>query len=359
MSTKKIKKNILQNQILYVGMDVHKTTWTITVMKNKAVFMKKTIDSKVDVLLKVLKRKFPGADFKFAYEAGFSGFGLQRKLNKLGYECVVVNPPDIPSNQKQEVYKDDAIDSKTLAYQLELGSLESIYIPTKKEEGLKNLYRYRVSLKKKQVRVKNQTKAMLFKCGVDIPEDKKNKKWSKSYIRWLETIEFDSPGNQIVFNGYIEEIKWLDKKLRSLWKKVKNYITSDTYLNRTFQLLCSVPGIGPLTAFALLAELYNMDRFGNEDKLCCYVGLIPMTESSGEKEKSKGITFRQKKHLRCILIEASWIAIRTDPVLMDCFLRHCKNMKKSKAIIRVAKKLLRRIKRVWQTREEYVTGVVE
>ena len=80
---------------------------------------------------------------------------------------------------------------------------------------------------------------------------------------------------------------------------------------------------------------------------------------SGDRENVLGLTNRAGHQLREKLIEASWTAIRLDPAMTLAFNEYCKRMKKNKAIIKIAKKLLNRIRFVMKNQTEYVTAVVK
>jgi transposase len=81
--------------------------------------------------------------------------------------------------------------------------------------------------------------------------------------------------------------------------------------------------------------------------------------SSGDHTITTRIAKRRNKYLRHLLIEASWVAVRKDPALLESFDRLIKRMKKQDAIIRIAKKLLNRIRYVWENNKPYVLGVIE
>jgi transposase len=123
-------------------------------------------------------------------------------------------------------------------------------------------------------------------------------------------------------------------------------------------LLKTVPGIGSLGAMVLLTELYDISRFGSLDKLSSYVGLIPDTDSSGEKERQGGITKRRNVILRSLLIEAAWVAAAKDLALMMVFHRLCLRMRKTKAIVHIARKLLNRVRYVFKNQKPYVLAIV-
>jgi hypothetical protein len=68
---------------------------------------------------------------------------------------------------------------------------------------------------------------------------------------------------------------------------------------------------------------------------------------------------QHNKYLRNLLIEAAWIAVRKDPALTSGFNGYLKRMSKQEAIIRIAKKLLNRVRTVWKEKKEYVCSVVK
>ncbi|WP_459878409.1 transposase [Desulfothermus naphthae] len=126
-----------------------------------------------------------------------------------------------------------------------------------------------------------------------------------------------------------------------------------------FYLLKTVPGIGSKIAFIILSEIIDMKRFKNFDQLKSYVGLTPSVYSSGDTHYEYGLTYRKNSRLKYALIEASWVAIRKDPALLESYNKLITRMKKQQAIIRIAKKLLSRIRHVWLNKQPYVTGIVE
>jgi transposase len=147
------------------------------------------------------------------------------------------------------------------------------------------------------------------------------------------------------------------KIIADITRSIRTLANSDEY-NQNVRLLKTVPGIRTLTAMTLLTELYEISRFKTLDKLCSYVGLIPDTNSSGETDLNTGITNRRNAQLRGILIESSWVAVRKDPALLMTFNMLSKKMPKTNAIIRIARKLLNRIRYVLKNKQEHVTAIV-
>lgn len=140
----------------------------------------------------------------------------------------------------------------------------------------------------------------------------------------------------------------IDKQIREL-SKTKRY-------SKNVSLLLSVPSIGVLTAMIILTEIGDIRRFKTLDQLCSYVGLIPNTKSSGEKEKVGKNTKRGNHYIKSKIIECAWTSVRKDPGLLLSYKSLCCRMKGNEAIIRIAKKLLSRIRYILINQEEYVTG---
>lgn len=127
---------------------------------------------------------------------------------------------------------------------------------------------------------------------------------------------------------------------------------------RESELLVSVPGVGPTVSALFLLEIGDVRRFGPFDRLNDFVGFCPDTDSSGETQRDTGITTRRHKQLRTALIQAAWEAKRNDPALLETYLKLIKRMPDNKAIVRIARKLLRRMRAVLISGVPYQKGVI-
>jgi transposase len=107
-----------------------------------------------------------------------------------------------------------------------------------------------------------------------------------------------------------------------------------------------------------LTELIDIRRFKNLDHLSSYVGLVPGEHSSGEKHITTELDHRGNQVLRSLLIENSWAALRKDPALMMKYTELTKRMTGNRAIIRISRKLLNRIRYVLINEKEYEIGKV-
>jgi transposase len=355
---KKIIKLTFEGQQIYVGMDVHKKSWSISIFTEEFEHKTFTQPPDVDTLVNYLKRNFPGASYKVVYEAGYSGFWIHDRLQEHGVQCLVVNPADVPTKDKERTRKTDRVDCRKLARSLRSGEIEGIYVPSRPKVEDRSLIRTRHSMVRKQTRCKNQIKSILHFYGIQIPEQLANSHWSKRFIAWIEAIRMERASGNFALKVHLEELNNMRKIIADITRGIRILAGSEEY-RQNVRLLKTVPGISTLTAMTLLTELYEISRFKNLDKLCSYVGLIPDTDSSGETDRKTGITSRRNAQLRGILIESSWVAVRKDPALLMTFNMLSKKMPKTNAIVRIARKLLNRIRYVLKNQQEYALAVVQ
>jgi transposase len=358
LAMNKSNKLDFTGQPIYIGLDVHKKSWSVSIFTQHCEHKTFTQPPEVDKLAYYLGRNFPGAQYYSVYEAGFSGFWIHDQLRAKGIECIVVNPADVPTRDKERTKKRDPVDCRKLARSLRSGEIEGIYVPSRGKLEDRSLIRTRQSMVRKQTRCKNQIKAILFFYGVVIPEEREMGHWSRRFIRWIERIRMERTSGDIALKAHLEELSHLRQLIASLNRAILRLAKTEEYRSLV-RLLKSVPGISTLTAMILLSELGEVTRFPSLDELSCYVGLIPDTQKSGEKEYVGGMTQRRHSQLRWLLIEASWVAVRKDPALLMAFQEYCKRMRKTKAIVKIARKLLNRIRYVLKNQAEYVPCVIE
>lgn len=333
-------------QSIYVGIDVHVKSWKIAIQTEAMSYKRFSQNPDPTLLVNYLHTHFPGATYHAVYEAGYCGFWIHQALEQAGINCMVVNPGDVATKDKERVRKTDRVDASKLARELRSGNLEAIYVPSIRALSDRNLVRLRRDQVKKQTRIKNQIKALLRFHGTKIPPRFDGRHWSRPFLNWLEQLRGDESGlgysSRETLGYRLQELGQVRARVLELTKAIGRLARTDRYRQRV-ELLVSLPGISTLSAMIWLSELVDIKRFKSLDKLASYVGLTPSTQSSGEKERNGGLTRRRQAMLRHILIESAWVAARNDPHLAANFAKLCAQMIKTKAIIRVARKQLARI----------------
>jgi transposase len=353
----KIKQLSFEGQTIFCGIDVHKKSWRVNVRNNEFELEDYSQDPCEETLLNHLRKRYPAAKYQVAYEAGFCGFGIQRSLEKSGLNCIVINPADVPSSDKDKKRKNDKIDARKIGRELSNGTLHGIYVPVLEMEHVRTLVRQRGRLVKDQTRCKNRIWHLLIFSGLKLDPDKAKQYWSSRFMETLQQIPCETQWLRYALDIAIEEYLQVRKLLSQTTKQVRLLSKQASFV--TIQkLLQSIPGIGIVNAMTIMTELQDMRRFKTLDKLCSYAGIVPDTASSGDNEKVRGITHRNNSYLRTAIVESSWVIIRKDPAMLMLFNKYCTKMNSNKAIIKIARHLLSRIKYVWANQVEYEIGIV-
>lgn len=346
------------NQPFFIGIDVHKKNWTVTIRSAGVVLRTMSMNPSAEQLGKYMQRNYPGGEYRSVYEAGFCGYWVHRALEKNGINNTIAAPTEIPTSSKEKNEKRDPVDSRKLARELENGTLKGIYIPGQFQQELRSLIRLRYQIIKSQSILKNQIKSYLNFYGHKLPGNYQCRHWSREFIKKIQRLEFSYPIGKKQLEIYLEELLNKRLELTELTKAIRGYI-KEYKLTEIILLLCSIPGVGFTTAVTLYTEIIEIKRFRRFDNLASYSGLVPSVRGSGDKQRILGIKLHHNKYIRQLLIESAWISIRKDPALMLCYSDYIKRMSKQEAIIRIAKKLLSRLSYVWRSSNKYVLSVAK
>jgi len=358
MNSSKYKNISFDDAHFFIGIDTHLKNWRVTIRLNHIELKTYSANPSPEELLKYLYKNYPGGSFHIVYEAGFCGFWPARKFKQLGIDCIVVNPADVPTSNKEKVNKNDPIDSRKLARELENKSLKAIYIPDIFHEELRDLMRLRGRIVQSQTRIKNRIKALLYTKGIDIPLNfSKNSRWSGAFIKWLKDIKLSSSAGNYSLQNMICQLVQLREHNKNIIKELRKQATQKE-IAPIIEALKSVPGVGFIIAFSVYTEIIDMKRFSNVAKTIAFVGLIPSIRSSDETVYNNGMTFRGNNFIRPLIIQAAWRAVREDPAITMKYRDLTKRMDPKDAIVRIAKKLIVRARHVWLKREEYVYSLV-
>ncbi len=344
---------------LYIGIDVHKRQWSVSIF-TAHLHHKTFSQSPHPAVLKAYIDKHFSENYQVycAYEACKFGYWIQRELESYGYDCIVINPADVPTTNKENSEKTDPVDSRKIAKALKAGMLRGIYIPSPELEGHRQLFRYRKKLWGDLVRIKNRIKDKLISSGEGIPAKFDNPYWTKAFLYWLTEVELPSATMRTTLDLLLKQYHQIHRHFLDTSIEVRKLQRLSRY-KRDAKLLRQIPGIGPLTTVQLLVELGDINRFSNFRKFNSYIGLKPMTHSSGDNDRKGYITYRSHQGLRSSIVECAWTAVQRDPALLQKYEQLLSNHTKKRAIVIIARKLLSRIYHVLKTKEPYVVGLIK
>lgn len=287
----------------FVGLDVHKDTIAVAVAEGgrAPARLVGTIRHDVPKLRKLLAGYGEPAGVEVVYEAGPTGYGLQRVLAQCGYRCRVIAPSLIPQRAGDRV-KTDRRDSLRLAELARAGELRAVWIPDPADEAIRDLARAREDAVNARTQVRQQLKGFLLRHDVRYPQ---KTSWSKTFYRWLGTLNFEYGGAQTAFTEYWQAVTSADERVARLTKALVDSIEKWRF-DPVVQALMALRGIDAISAIGLVAEIGDIGRFAHPRQLMAYLGLVPCEHSSGERVARGSITKAGNAHARRLLTEAAW-----------------------------------------------------
>jgi len=195
---------------IHVGLDVHKDSISVAAAEpGRApgrLIGKLTHD--LNKLVKVLAKIGKAEQLHIVYEAGPTGFGLQRALTEKGYICEIIAPSQIPRRPGDRV-KTDGRDCMQLAECSRAGQLSAVWIPDPSDEAIRDLARAREDAVNSRVQARHQLKGFLLRH--DIRYTGKTS-WSIAYYRWLSTLNFGAGATQTAFTEYWRAVEAADER---------------------------------------------------------------------------------------------------------------------------------------------------
>lgn len=290
------------SSITYVGLDVHKRTIAVAMLCPTTGEVNQWEVTHEPIALRRFIRKLKAyAPLRCVYEAGPTGYGLQRQLQAAGIDCMVAAPSLIPVRHGDRI-KTDHRDARKLAELHSAGLLTAVHPPTEDEEAVRDLCRCREDAQLDLVRARHRLGKFLLRRSLTFHA---GYLWSQRHRTWLHGLKFSRPVDQIVFEDYLLAVEQQEARVAALDEQLTTVAQQEPYQAPVAHLRC-FRGIDTVTALCLTAELHDVWRFATAPSLMAYLGLVPCEYSSGDHRRRGGITKTGNRHLRRLLIETAW-----------------------------------------------------
>lgn len=241
--------------------------------------------------------------------------------------------------------KNDRIDAQILADLLRVGYLPEVYIPSDQIIGWRRLVYHRIRLGRDRARLKSRILSVLNREGFKI---KYSDPFGRRGRQELDRLPLSS-GTRRIVDDNIVHLDLLSSQLAELDREIASLAKSDEIMG----LLCTIDGIGPLTALAIRAAVGDISRFRNARAFAAYTGLIPSCRQSAETVRNGPITKQGINVLRSLLIQAVPHAVRHSDYLKRLYYRINLRSSVNKARVAVAHALARMIYHVWMEARPY------
>jgi transposase len=341
---------------LFVGLDVDKNSFSFTIKDQHCLNISKKMPSDPEQFHHYMKKHFPQKRILYAYEAGPTGYHLHDYLTEQKEDCMVISPLSIPKAPNQKV-KNNRIDSQKIVDELRADKLTSIRVPQGEYRELRHLINLRENYVYNRKATKQRIKALLLFAHLDYALKDTEQNWSNGYIQALKTLSC-SPAERQRLDMLLLDLEYARKQTLLVLRQLQALVKNSPEIQQNINYLISLPGVGFIVAVTTLGRIGDPKYLKNVRELSAFLGLVPSENSTGDDVHRGSITHLGDRHLRALLIEASWSTIRKDKELDQFYhrikKRHHPKIGARKAIVAVARKLTHRIYCVLKEQRPYI-----
>jgi transposase len=315
---------------VYVGMDVHRNRSQVALVdEHGGQLLNRNLANDSAELTSILGGLAPGTPV--AFEAAYGWGWLAALLEELSLEPHLVHPSRCKAIASARL-KDDRVDARTLAQLLRAELLPEAWIAPQAVRDQRALLRHRAALVRVATALKCRVHAILADRGVGVTEPL----WGPAGRVLL--AELDLPTVQ---RTVVTDCLALIDAISPLVARLERDLLARTKPDPRVQALQALPGIGPITAMTLVAEIGDIGRFPTARKLCAWAGLTPAVRNSDRKVRHGHITKMGSPWVRFVLQEAAQRA-KTRPPFASFYVKTAARRGKHIATVAVARKLLAR-----------------
>ena len=250
------------NSIVYVGMDVHKESYTLCCYcyDTDKVEYKQTIPSDYKLILKYMEtmRKVYGEDATFVcgYEAGCLGYSLYHQLRDHAVDCKILAPTTMAVTNNSRV-KTDKRDAANIARCLAFHTYSEVYVPDDEDNSVKEYIRMRDDQKLMLKKIKQQILAFVLRQGKKFEGGKTY--WTIAHVKWLKALELPELAKETL-QEYLVTYEYLMDKIERLDNRIEELASGEKY-NETVKNMTCFLGVKTHTALSMVVEIGDFKRF--------------------------------------------------------------------------------------------------
>ena len=221
-----------------------------------------------------------------------------RKLQSFGHTVKLMAPQFVKPYVKTN--KNDAADAEAICEAVARPNMRFVPIKNIEQQAILSLHRVRQGFVGARTAVANQIRGLLAEFGLIVPQGLTHV--TSRVPELIEDASIELPGPfRLLIQRLLDHLQELDRQVGELEVQIKT-AHRDSEVSRKLE---KIPGIGPLTASALLATLGNAKSFDSGRQLAAWIGLVPAQSSSGGKTTLLGISKRGDTYLRTLLIHGA------------------------------------------------------
>jgi transposase len=277
-----------------VGMDLHRRRSVLVRMAEdgRRLGMARITNSPEQLRAELARA---GKSPRVVLEATYGWYWAADTLAAAGAEVHLAHPLGVKGFAYRRV-KNDERDAADLADLLRMGRLPEAWIAPAEVRELRELTRYRHKLVGLRTSCKDQVHAVLAKLGVPVSC---SDIFGKAGSAWLDGLGLPQP-----YAGKVTSLRQLAAELATEISMLSEVIADLLAGGRGYRVIQQLPGIGPVLAAVIIAEVGDVHRFKNAAQLCSWAGLTPRHRESDTRVARGHVTKQGSRMLRWALIEA-------------------------------------------------------
>jgi transposase len=223
---------------------------------------------------------------------------LGRALREQGHEVRLM--PAQYVKPYVQTNKSDYLDADAIAEAVQRPRMRFVPIKTEEQLDLQALHRVRERWVMRRTAVVNQIRSLLLERGLTLPKGRSH--LDEQLPRILEDAELNLSDS---FRLLLAQLKLELEQLAARIEEMDRVIQKTARENEACQRLTEIPGVGPVTATALIAAVGNGSTFQKGRNLAAWMGIVPGEYSTGGKQKLLGISKRGNKYLRRLFVQGA------------------------------------------------------
>jgi len=331
----------------FAGIDLGKRRSQIKILnQDRKVVEELKIDNDPKEFFRIFK-KYKGK-IDVACEASSNAFWIWDTLSPIVRRFSIGHTSKIRWIAEARI-KTDKIDAGILAELLRADLFPAIAIPPKRIRELRELIRGVIRLRRQALRYRNQVHGLLGRHGIPY---KRSEVQDTKLGELVRSVELPRPA-RLAADALLRLEAATRAEIRQLQAELQKELKGEDEINKQISLLESIPGVGFFSAALLVLELWDVKRFSDAKHLASYIGFVPGTHQTGETLWHGSMTRQGNVLVRWILVQDTWIAIHNHWFFGRMYDRYKKRKGNTRAVVPVARALLKTIHRVWTEQKSY------
>jgi transposase len=276
---------------------------------------------------------------RVVFESCASAHYWARVAVRDGHEVGLIHPSYVKAYLKTN--KNDFNDAEAICEADSRPTMRYVCTKTVEQQDIQLLHRIRQRQVQQRTALTNQIRGQLLEYGIALPRGLNRVR--NKLVDLLEEGDNElTPMSRVLFEQLRQELIELENRIARADRQIQQLASNHPVCKRLLQL----PGIGPISATALVASIGDATKFNNGRELSAWLGLVPRQHSTGGQQRLGGISKRGDSYVRFLLIQGAVAAISGCRNRTDNQIRWARRLRAQKGLSKAAVALANKTARI-------------